>query len=177
MKVWITALILFLAAGCGSSDETSKNTEESVQQEKVSPSLKGSASSGDVEAAHALAQKGQVNMLREMLAQNPSIANGAIFRDDNLLNVVIDTRPEFPNMHGTIKVLLEAGGDPNRNAPELLRKAIWRGDPESLELLLEFGADPTVVSSKKKMNMLDYARSTGDERFEPILQDWEARHR
>ncbi len=174
MKVWLTIPLLLLIAGCGGGDDTPQNTSESIAQTKsVKISGDDSVSPEEADAALTLCQTGQVNELRVMLTDKPSIANATVYRDDNLLNVVIDTRPEFPNMHDTIKVLLEAGGDPNRNAPELLRKVIWRGDPDGLKLLLEFGADPTIVSAKKKMNMLDYARSAGDKRLIAVIEDWE----
>ena len=108
-----------------------------------------------------------------MLAKDPSLANTLYMKKDSLLNIVIDTRPAFPNMFATIKVLLEAGADPNLNAPQLLRKAIWRREPEVFKLLLEYGADPTNVWTKKNINMLEYSRRYKDKRFDAITDAWE----
>ena len=182
MKVCLTLFLLILVAGCGGNDDTAgkarqtNQAQESSQAQPVTHSDGTVTTEANVAAAYTLVQQGEVAKLREMLAQKPSIANDPTRRGDHLLNIIVDTRPEFPNMHDSIKVLLEAGGDPNQDAPNLLRKAIWRGDPESLKLLLEYGADPRVVSPKKKMNMVDYARGTGDERLIDIVDDWEARH-
>ncbi len=139
-------------AGCGGSTKTAKPE--------------------DAAAAHKLLQEGKVEALRTMLAEDPAIAN-TLYREDSLLNIVIDTRPAFPNMIASITVLLEGGADPNLNAPQLLRKSIWRGEPEVYKLLLDHGADPTVVWTKKNINMLEYARSYDDKRFDDITDAWE----
>ena len=154
MKVWGTLVILFLLAGFGSSTSNAATPEA-------------------VKAAHTLLQTGKVGELRTMLAEDPSLANTLYREKDSLLNIVIDTRPEFPNMHASIKVLLDAGADPNLNAPQLLRKAIWRREPEVFKLLLEHGADPTIVWTRKNINMLEYSKRYGDKRFDAITDAWE----
>ena len=151
LKLW-TSLIIFLLVSCGSQ-----------------------ASQDDVRAAYRLMQKGKVKEFKAMIEDNPSIVNTP-YRKTGLLMHVVDTRPAFPNMIATINILLEAGADPNFNAPKLLRKAIWRQDPEIFELLLKYGADPTIISPKKKMNMIEYARSYDDPRFETIIEAWEKEH-
>jgi len=128
-------------------------------------------------SAYRLARDGKAGELRALLAEHPRLANALVSRGTPLLEIVVDIRPAFPAMHQTIEVLLQAGADPNLDAPEILRKAIWRGDPESLELLLKYGANPLVQSQKKKMNMLDYARSKDDQRFLRIIEAWEAHNR
>ncbi len=159
MKIWVTIVVLILAVGCGNGDGGAPT---------------GKASPDVAKAAHRLAQKGKVEELRAALAEDPEIVNTPVMRGSLLLDVVLDTRPAFKNMHQSIQVLLEAGADPNASAPHLLRKAIWHGDPETLQLLLDHGADPTVVDPRKKRNMLEYARSTGDERLAAIVDAWEA---
>lgn len=156
-KAWGALAIAVLTVGCGN------DAGHATAPEKA-------------EAAYTLMQEGKVEELRAMLAEDPSIANTDHWEDESLLNIVIDTRPAFPNMFATIEVLLEAGADPNMHAPQLLRKAIWRGEPEVYELLLEYGADPTVVWARKDMNMLEYSRSHGDERFDEITDAWEKEH-
>jgi len=153
MRSWIAVVVVSLIAGCA-----------------------GSATPEEADAAHDLAREGKVDELRAMLAENPAIANTPVMGDDRLLNVVVDTRPAFPKMYFSVVVLLEAGADPNWDAPKILRKSIWRSDPEVFALLLEHGADPTAVWAKKNINMLEYARGKGDERFDAICDAWEASH-
>ena len=123
-RLWIVLSIIGLVSGCGNSanDGEKKSTPEAVK------------------AAYDLLRKGEVEKLKVMLVEDPSIAN-TLYRTDSLLNLVIDTRPEYPRMMDSITVLLESGADPNLNAPELLRKAIWRQEPEIYKLLLDHGAD------------------------------------
>ncbi len=128
------------------------------------------------DAAYTMAQQGQVQELKALVQQNKAIATTPSRGDDHLLEIVVDIRPPFPNMHQTMEVLLEAGADPNHDAPELLRKAIWRGDPEGFEILLKHGADPRVVHAKKKIDMLEYAGSKNDSRFDAIVSEWQAVH-
>ncbi|MBW2242047.1 MAG: hypothetical protein JRH01_08660 [Deltaproteobacteria bacterium] len=159
MRFLISALVLLMILGCESGD-ASGSTQ--VSQELA-------------DKAYALAQQGKVHQLRTLLEENPELANAPVDRGTALLEIVVDIRPEFPAMHQTIEVLLLAGADPNLGAPEILRVAIWRGDPEALALLLKYGADPLIVSEKKKMNMLEYARALGDERLIAIVDEWEAK--
>ena len=105
-------------------------------------------------------QTGKVDELRKILAQDPSLANTNYWKKESLLNIVIDTRPAFPNMH----------------APQLLRKAIWRREPEVFRLLLKHGANPRIVWKKKNINMLQYSRRYGDKRFGAITDAWEKTH-
>ena len=130
----------------------------------------------DAKVAYRLMQTGKVNELRAMLAKDRSIANTLYKGRESLLNIVIDTRPAFPNMVAIIKVLLEAGADPNMHAPQLLRKAIWRRDPEVFKLLLDHGANPRIVWKKKNINMLQYSKRYGDKRFDAITDAWEKTH-
>ncbi len=159
MRFLVSALVLVLVFGCGGGDASgSVGVSEDLAQ-----------------TAYDLAREGKVDELRTLLAENPALANAPVSRGTALLEIVVDIRPAFPAMHETIEALLQAGADPNLDAPEILRVAIWRGDPKSFALLLEYGADPLVVSEKKRrMNMLEYARNTGDERFIAIVEKWEA---
>lgn len=152
MRVTTCVLCLGLALACG----------------------EGQASEEVGKAAYRLARDGMAEELRALLAEHPQLANALDRTGMPLLENVIDIRPAFPNMHQTIEVLLQSGADPNLQAPDNLRKAIWRGDPESFELLLKYGADPLVVWEKKQINMLEYARNSGDDRFLPIIESWEA---
>lgn len=149
-RTWLAALFLIVANGCGG------------------------VTSEEIDAAYDCIKVGNLKDLQALLADKPAIANAMYDENSSLLELVVDLRPPFPNYHDTIKVLLENGADPNLEAPEILRKAIWRGEPEIVEMLLEHGADPTIVSPKRKMNMLEYARGTGDKRFKPIVDAWEA---
>ena len=157
MKVWGTLAIMFLLSGFGSSASVAATPEA-------------------VKAAYTLMQTGKVDELRTMLAKDPSLANTLYRGKESLLNIVIDTRPAFPNMVATIKVLLEAGANPNMHAPQLLRKAIWRRDPEVFKLLLEYGADPRIVWKKKNINMLQYSKRYGDKKFDAITDAWDKAH-
>lgn len=168
-SVALRALILLLSLGillgCERSDE---NLGEPALAEETH-SKSGNEAFAE---AHEYLRKGKVAELRVLLEEDPAVAN-TLYRGESLLNIVIDTRPEFPNMRASIEVLLEAGADPNLQAPNLLRKAIWQGDPETYGLLLEYGADPTIVWTKKNIDMLTYSRSQGDARFDEITDAWE----
>ena len=157
MKVWGAQAIIILLAGCVSYSCNAATADAS-------------------KAAYGLMQQGKVDELRKMLAEDPSIANTNHWKNESLLNIVIDTRPAFPNMYDSIEVLLEAGADPNMHAPQLLRKAIWRREPEVFKLLLEYGADPNIIWTRKNINMLEYSRSYGDKRFDEITDAWENAH-
>ena len=158
----IVTIVMSCLAGCGGPAGDAK--KESTPKKKSTPKA--------VIAAYEALHEGKVNELRAMLAKKPSIAN-TLYGQDSLLNLVIDTRPEYPRMHASIKVLLESGADPNLNAPQLLLKSIWRREPEIFQLLLDYGADPTVVWKKRNINMLEYSRSYGDKRFDKITDAWE----
>lgn len=151
MKTILTLATLILLTACGPGTHTEEQAD----------------------AAYDLARKGKVEELRKALEEKPSIANATVSRSNTMLDVVIDTRPAYPNYHASLRVLLEAGADPNLDAPHPLRKAIWRGDPEAVALLLKHGADPTVVWEKRKINMIDYAKNTGDKRFDKVFKAWE----
>lgn len=157
MKVRSVLIIIVLLAGFGSSTSNA-----------ASPKAMG--------AAYTLMQTGKVDELRAMLAKDPSLANSLYRGRESLLNIVIDTRPAFPNMLTSIKVLLEASADPNMHAPQLLRKAIWRREPGGFKLLLDHGADPRIVWKKKNINMLQYSKRYGDKRFDAITDAWEKTH-
>lgn len=157
IKVWSALAIMALLAGFGSSASVAATPEA-------------------VKSAYRLMQTGKVDELRTMLAKDRSLANTLYRGKESLLNIVIDTRPAFPNMLATIKVLLEAGADPNMHAPQLLRKAIWRREPEVFKLLLEYGANPRIVWKKKNINMLQYSKRYGDKRFDAITDAWEQTH-
>ncbi|MCP5065263.1 MAG: hypothetical protein GY946_01740 [bacterium] len=161
MRFLIGALVLMMILGCESGE------------------VSGAAQVSDelADKAYALAQQGKVQELRALLEESPELANAPVDRGAALLEIVVDIRPEFPAMHQTIEVLLVAGADPNLGAPEILRVAIWRGDPDALRLLLKYGADPLAVSEKKNMNMLEYTRALGDERLIAIVDAWEAKQK
>jgi hypothetical protein len=160
MKLSSCLVILILLAGCGAptSDAEEKPTPEGVK------------------TAYRFIQEGNIEELKRLLMEDPSIANTP-YRKDSLLNIVIDTRPEYPRMHASTKILLDAGADPNMNAPQLLRKAIWRGEPDIYKLLLDYGADPRIIWKKKNIDMLEYSRSYEDERFDEITDAWEKAQR
>ncbi|MEQ8787371.1 MAG: ankyrin repeat domain-containing protein [Pirellulaceae bacterium] len=153
VKLMLCAAVVLFAAGCN----------------RVTPE--------DVRAANKLARDGKVRELQQLLEEKPGLANGLVDEDCSLLELLVEVVPAYPNTSQTVKILLEHGADPNYDAPEILRKAIWRGNPEIVEMLLQHGADPTIVSQKKSMNMLEYARSQGDQRLAPIVQAWEEKNR
>ncbi len=151
MKTILTLATLMLLTACGLGTHTEEQAD----------------------AAYKLLCEGKVEDLRKALEKKPSIANATVMRSNTMLDVIIDTRPIYPNYLETMEVLLEAGADPNADAPHPLRKAIWRRDPESVKLLLKYGADPTAVWEKKKINMIDYAKSYKDKRMDKIFKTWE----
>jgi hypothetical protein len=127
--------------------------------------------------AYSLVAEGKTEELRKFLAEHPELVDAPNSHDTALLETVIDMDPPFPNRYQSMKVLLEAGADPNLEAPDCLRKAIWRQDPEALQMLLDHNADPMVVWEKKKMNMIEYAQSYEDERFDRIFETWEKKNK
>ena len=153
IAVFTAAVLAF--TGCGKMEEAreAKNLEAA-------------------KAAYDAMRAGEVDQLRDILAKSPQAAN-TLIREDSLLNLVIDTRPEYPKMLISIKILLDSGADPNLKAPELLRKSIWRREPEIFQMLLDYGADPLIVWEKRGINMIEYSKSYKDARFDAITDAWE----
>lgn len=150
--------IVLMLSGCGSDNKA-------IRKAKIKTFSK----------AYKLARKGDAVALKAFLKKNPEMVNyTSKSGESTLLEIVVDISPPFPNMYNSMKVLLDAGADPNANAPKILRKAIWQRDPKSLQILLDYGGDPLKVWKRKNINMLEYARShIQDDRVNAVIDAWE----
>jgi ankyrin repeat protein len=107
-------------------------------------------SSGDPEALAAAIQGGDVATLQEMLADNPGLASaplGGRFDSRTPLHVVTDWPGYFPNGPEVVRVLIQAGADPNAQSPGKrfaetpLHWAASSDDSDVAEALIDGGAD------------------------------------
>jgi ankyrin repeat protein len=101
-----------------------------------------------VDAIHT----GNVDVLRRLLHENPELATAALGTADpdgmtrTLLHVATDWPGHFPNVGGTVAVLVEAGADVNGrfSGPHTETPLHWAAssdDVEALDALLDSGAD------------------------------------
>ena len=110
-----------------------------------------------------------------------------IFTQSNaeVRNMMLDTHPEFLYLTagwGTpddVKVLIEAGADPNEKNGEQgtpLLRSTFRGDLEIIQILLANKADPNIANSDGK-TPLHQAAMLGDARSIEALLDANADHK
>jgi ankyrin repeat protein len=94
---------------------------------------------------------GDVQELKQLLAQNPSLVKARIIKSEDecssstmsLLHVATDWPGHFPNNAATVTTLIEAGAEVNTgpNAETPLHWAASSDDIEVLDILLDAGAD------------------------------------
>jgi uncharacterized protein len=110
------------------------------------------ASHHSAQSVTAAVQSGDVEALRALLQANPGLAAARIIDARNrslrtLLLVATDWPGHFPNVAQTIRVLVEAGADPNApyiggNTQETpLHWAASSNDVEAIDALLDHGAN------------------------------------
>jgi ankyrin repeat protein len=127
----------------------------------------------DVFEAAAL---GRASRVRELLGDNPSLANA--FGDDGFQPLGLAC---FFGHVETARLLLAHGADPNTlgrnehiqtNALHAATAGEHKDERtryELAELLLEHGADPNISQGANEFRAIDAARMNGDERLERLL--------
>jgi ankyrin repeat protein len=107
-------------------------------------------SSGDPDALAAAIQAGDVATLQDMLAENPGLASaplGSGYGTRTPLHVVTDWPGYFPNGPEVVRLLIQAGADPNAQSPGKsfaetpLHWAASSDDSEVAAALIDGGAD------------------------------------
>jgi ankyrin repeat protein len=91
-------------------------------------------------------QKGDVESLKRLLRENPSLATARIDGNRTLLHVATDWPGHFPNGVATVVALIAAGADVNarstgRHTETPLHWAASSDDVQVLDTLLDHGAD------------------------------------
>jgi len=119
---------------------------------------------------------GKTDRLRELLAKDPTLANG--FGDDGFQPLPLAA---FYGHVDAARVLLEHGADPNtlsrneRIKTNALHAAAASENKsrdvrlELCKLLLEHGADPSIPQGDRGFRAIDAARQNGDEELERLL--------
>lgn len=103
--------------------------------------------------------------------------NADVFKDTRLLPLAAKRGQD-----DLVKVLLDAGVDPNIDIPDpvfdmemgpclALWEAVGSGHESTVRLLLRYGADPRVVCSLFNDNSLQLAEKQGDSRMVKVLID------
>jgi ankyrin repeat protein len=133
------------------------------------------AASGPLDVFEAAAL-GRTDRVRELLADDPSLANA--FGDDGFQPLGLAS---FFGHIDTARLLLELGADPNTlgrnehiqtNALHAATAGEHKDEDtryELAELLLEHGADPNISQGTNEFRAIDAARMNGDERLERLL--------
>jgi ankyrin repeat protein len=128
--------------------------------------------------AFEAAALGRTDRVRELLADDPSLANA--FGDDGFQPLGLAC---FFGHVDTARLLLEHGADPNtlgRNEHIQTNSlhAATAGEHKDeqtrydlAELLLEHGADPNLSQGTNDFRAIDAARMNGDERLERLLAE------
>ena len=142
------------------------------QEEQVAQML---AESPELDVFEAAAL-GSTDSLRELLDQEPSLANA--YGEDGFQPLTLAC---FYGHVDAAKVLLDAGADPNtlgRN-PHIQTNALHAAVAsenkgrdvryELAELLLARGADPSIPQGTNDSRPIDAARQNGDEELERLL--------
>jgi ankyrin repeat protein len=142
------------------------------QEEQVAQML---AESPELDVFEAAAL-GSTDRLRELLDQEPSLANA--YGEDGFQPLTLAC---FYGHVEAAKVLLDAGADPNtlgRN-PHIQTNALHAAVAsenkgrdvryELAELLLTRGADPSIPQGTNDSRAIDAARQNGDEELERLL--------
>jgi ankyrin repeat protein len=95
----------------------------------------------------AAIQTGNVAALRRVLAEHPELASAALggrFASRTALHVVSDWPGYFPNGPQTVRILIEAGADPNARSPGDETPLHWAASSDDVEVakaLVDAGAD------------------------------------
>ena len=103
--------------------------------------------SAAAEALAAAIQTGDLAALRRLLAEHSELTSTALggrFKTRTALHVVTDWPGYFPNGPQTVRILIEAGADPNARSPGDETPLHWAAssdDVEVAEALLDAGAD------------------------------------
>jgi ankyrin repeat protein len=140
---------------------------------------------GDDETARRLAESaeldvfeaaalGEVERLRELLAADPTLAQGRSDDDFTALHYAA-----FFDGPDAVRVLVEHGADVNAFADNdlgvhPLNSAAAAGQREVAAILLEHGADPN-APTRRGFSPLDTARANGDEELAALLRSSGAR--
>jgi ankyrin repeat protein len=126
--------------------------------------------------AFEAAALGRTDRVRELLADDPSLANA--FGDDGFQPLGLAC---FFGHIDAAQLLLEHGADPNTlgrnehiktNALHAATAGEHKDEQtryELAELLLEHGADPNISQATNDFRAVDAARMNGDERLERLL--------
>ena len=99
------------------------------------------------ETLAAAIQTGDLAALRRVLGEHPELASTALggsFASRTALHVVSDWPGYFPNGPQTVRILIEAGADPNARSPGDETPLHWAASSDDVEVakaLIDAGAD------------------------------------
>jgi ankyrin repeat protein len=172
ISITIYSLVLFTIWGCNRSPAGSSDSGKTeVQEEKITPAVKGKSDPASEEALRQAALDGQLNQVNSLMEAGTKVDSPDADGHTALMFAAF-------NGHSDIVLLLLDQGAALDRRDLMGRTALLYAStgpfPETVKILLDKGAKPNVVDSDEHFSPLMHAAAEGNLDVVKLLIEYEA---